>query len=387
LLFTKMAEEIAMQSFSKKQVAAAASEKIQSLLEGLDFIEAVEIREELRQNTGPDFSAEVLGSGIRQVLLVETRIKGEPRLAREAANSLLAAMRYWSHACPVFAAPWISEAAAAVCREKQVGYLDLAGNCRIAFGTVFIHTEGYPNPYKAKRTLKSLGRPKSAAVLRILLNQPRRKWRGRDLARESGVSLALVSQIKQILRDKEFLDPQAKAIILAQPEKLLEEWIGGAPPTDQVALYKTDMDFIEIENRLTEESQKNDRQCAFTGLSGAVHLASGISYYRQVQAYVSGTEELSIQGLEPAENAEKANVALIYTEDPAVFHGRRQVVPSSRLQYCRPSEKTVKAIESQLQTRIQIVSAVQIYYDLRVRFPECAKEAGKIGKQVLEPSW
>ncbi|MFO7838883.1 MAG: hypothetical protein R6X08_05245 [Desulfosalsimonadaceae bacterium] len=376
-----------MEPLSKKQVIDAACERLETLICGLDFIDAVEIRREVRQNTGPDFAAEVLGSGIRQVLLVETRIKGEPRLAREAANSLLAAMRYWSHACPVFVAPWISEAAAAVCREKQVSYLDLAGNCHICFGTVFIHTAGYKNPYRQKRGLKSLARPKSAAVLRVLLNQPRRRWRVLDLAREAGVSLGLVSNIKQILKDKEFIDPRAKAIIPTQPDKLLEQWIASASPADSVLLYKADMDFIEIENRLAEESRKNDRQCAFTGLSGAVHLASGIGYYRQVQAYVSGREELEVPGFEPAEKPEKANVAVIHTLDRGVFHGSRQVIPTSRLQYCRPSEKTVKAIESQLQTRIRIVSAVQIYFDLRVRFPECAKEAEKIGKQVLEPSW
>jgi hypothetical protein len=65
----------------------------------------------------------------------------------------------------------------------------------------------------------------------------------------------------------------------------------------------------------------------------------------------------------------------------------RPVLPASRLQYCRPSEKTVQAIENEIQVPVRIVSPVQIYFDLLATFGAFEKEAEKIYQQVLEPSW
>ena len=72
----------------------------------------------------------------------------------------------------LFAAPYISPGAAQICKEENLGYLDLAGNCHLSFGSVHIHIEGKPNIHKEQRGLKSLYALKTTRLLRLLLQGP-----------------------------------------------------------------------------------------------------------------------------------------------------------------------------------------------------------------------
>ncbi len=374
-------------TLTKDQLLPLLQEKVESLFQEVAFVQRVGISREKRRGEGPDLVVELVGEGALQVLLIEARTSGEPRIAREAVNALLVEKRLWPEAYPVFAAPFLSAEAAAVCREHNVGFLDLAGNCRLAFDKLFIHTKGHDNPYKNKRTLKTLGKPKSGRIIRVLLNHARREWRTQDLAEEAGVSQGLVSQLKKILKDREWIEPGKKNLSLTCPGKLLEAWTQSLPPPDgSLELYSAPLDFIQIENRIVEACRNLAIPYGFTGLSGAVHLVSGIAY-RQVQVSVAEqpgrlAEEL---GLEKAD--QNAAIALLHTEDEGVLYGSRKVMPASRLQYARPEEKTVQAIEAEIQTRLDIVSPVQIYCDLKSKFENCGQEADRLYQQVIQPSW
>ena len=70
----------------KEQLLSSAREKIEALFGDLDFVDAVRVKQEVRKAAGPDFVVELFGEALRQVLLIEAREKGEPRLAREAVN-------------------------------------------------------------------------------------------------------------------------------------------------------------------------------------------------------------------------------------------------------------------------------------------------------------
>ncbi|MGM0454034.1 MAG: hypothetical protein ACQERN_12805 [Thermodesulfobacteriota bacterium] len=364
--------------------------KLRKRFEAIGFIEQVHIRPAPDPDTESDFVVELEGQNSRHVLHICVRKNGEPKIARQAVNGLVTENRQQAKAHPVFAAPYISEAAAAICEKYNVGYMDLAGNCHICFDTVYIHTAGSDNPYKNKRRLKSLSRPKAARIIRVLLNHPKRPWKTRELARQAGVSLGLVSNVKKILQDREWIDDRRQKIVLTRPEALLEHWIASADPVAAVTYYRAKMDFIEMENAIAEHCQKSGTRCAFTGLSGAIHLASEIHDYRQVQVYANGPIDLAgqVPGFEESRDGDNAPVALIETADEGVFYGSRRVMPASRLQYCRPSEKTVQAIEAEIQTRMHIVSPVQIYFDLRTKFHRTEEnEAEQIYKQAIEPTW
>ncbi|MBC7052256.1 hypothetical protein G6O46_24925, partial [Salmonella enterica subsp. enterica serovar Enteritidis] len=109
-------------------------------------------------------------------------------------------------AMPIFIAPYISPEAQALCNEFEVGYLDLVGNARIVFDTVFIERRVDTKPPAIQRSLKSIFKPKSAQVLRVLLRDPDRAWRVADLAHTAEVSLGHVSNVRSELVDREWAE-------------------------------------------------------------------------------------------------------------------------------------------------------------------------------------
>ncbi|MFO7861520.1 MAG: hypothetical protein R6U41_09890, partial [Desulfosalsimonas sp.] len=127
---------------SADELQKTVQEKLEALLNETGMVDSTIVQRQIRENDGPDFVMEVFGQTGTRVLLVNTRASGEPRLAREAVNHLLVQKNNWSHAFPVFTAPYISEQAAEICQKHQVGYMDLAGNCRIAIDGLFLHTRG-----------------------------------------------------------------------------------------------------------------------------------------------------------------------------------------------------------------------------------------------------
>ena len=71
------------------------------------------------------------------------------------------------------------------CGDEMVcyaAYLDLVGNARLAFDTVYIERTVADKPRSETRALRSIFTPKAAAILRVLLRDPDRAWRVADLA-------------------------------------------------------------------------------------------------------------------------------------------------------------------------------------------------------------
>jgi len=137
----------------------------------------------------PDLVASVNIEGRQTRLIAEVKKNGEPKSARDAINQML----YYrsrgdlANTYSIFIAPYITDNTAKLCREEKTGYLDLAGNCHIAFPGVYVHTEGKSNPFSYSRPLVSLYKPKSERVLRAMLTHPSREWRIQKLADEANV--------------------------------------------------------------------------------------------------------------------------------------------------------------------------------------------------------
>src|SRR5262245_8002961 len=77
-----------------------------------------------------------------KTLICESRSRGEPRYLREAITRLRELRAHLPGAYPIVAAPYVSPESAALVRRNGCGYIDLSGNCYLAFDTVLIHTEG-----------------------------------------------------------------------------------------------------------------------------------------------------------------------------------------------------------------------------------------------------
>lgn len=261
-----------------KEAKSLAGEALRGLLEKIPILRVESIDAEAASGDWePDLIARLLVDDQPHLLICEYKSNGQPRYARSA---LLELRNYVAHrapkATPVFIAPYISPAVRQLCEEKGVGYLDLAGNARIVFGSVYIERAVADKPMAAQRELKSLFRPKSAQVLRAMLRDPSRAWRVTELSEISGVSLGHVSNVRTGLIDREWARAADDGLILSAPDALLDAWRDSyaAPPGERLRFY-TPLHGSALENAARSALRADDSpgRAAFASFSAAQWLS------------------------------------------------------------------------------------------------------------------
>ena len=174
-----------------------------------------------------DLVAKVQAGTHEWTLVAEAKNNGQPQMVRTAVLQLQHALsllppkvaRYG-----IILAPFISSESARLCAEAGIGYADLAGNSRLAFGTIYIETRVADNPFHEKRALRSLFTPKAARILRVLSQGPLRSWKVKELAAEAGVSLGHVSDVRQQLIAQEWAVEDPGGLRLTRPAAMLDAW-------------------------------------------------------------------------------------------------------------------------------------------------------------------
>src|SRR5437762_3038931 len=116
-------------------------------------------------------------------VVVEVSSLGQPRQIRGAVTRFSEIRRELPGAYPVAAAVYIGPQSARILKSHNLGYVDLSGNCYLAFENVLIEKEGKKNLRPSTRPLRSLFAPRATRVARVLLVEPARAWRLEELAR------------------------------------------------------------------------------------------------------------------------------------------------------------------------------------------------------------
>lgn len=297
--------------------------------------------------------------------VVAALMDGQPRKVRAAIQQLQEHKESMLGAYPVIVAPYLSPASTQLCRENQVGYIDLSGNARLCFDRIFILSQAFPNRYPDRRRLKSLYSPKAERILRVLLSAPRRAWRLQALADEAEVSLGQVSHVKTLLWEQEWLESDKEGIRLTQPEPLLMEW---AQQSDlnrsEVRTFYSLRSLAELEAALADRCEQLAIPYALTAFSGAARLAPQVRYQRAF-AYIGerGKLEQIARELGLKEVESGANVALILPYDEGVFYGARKV------------------------DQVAIANPIQVYLDLQGLKQRGEEAASFLLEKVISPSW
>src|SRR5688572_20024853 len=160
-----------------------------------------------------------------RLVVVEVSALGQPRQIRAAVTRLLDVRREVPGAYPVAAAVYIGPQSARILKDNNLGYVDLSGNCYLAFDQVLIEKEGKRNVRPSTRPLRSLFAPRATRVARVLLAEPNRPWRLEELAKAAEVSLGHSHNVVSRLEDLRWLErDEAQRIHLGKPSDLLEAW-------------------------------------------------------------------------------------------------------------------------------------------------------------------
>ena len=198
--------------------------------------------------------------GESYALVVEVKSNGAPRFVRSGVyqlESCVARMRRSAessggrHLIPMLVSPYLSTESRAICTDHEVAYLDLFGNARLAFDTVYIERAVADKPPSETRALRSIFRPKAGAVLRVLLGDPDRAWRVADLAAQANASYGHVSNVRKALLEREWLEVRDDGAALRQPEALLQTWRENhrRPPGQSITGY-THLHGKQLDERL-----------------------------------------------------------------------------------------------------------------------------------------
>ena len=233
-------------------------------------------------------------------------------------------------ATPVFIAPYLSPEAQALCRAQDVGFFDLEGNTRLCFGSVFIERQVASKPVAARRELRSLFKPKSAQVLRVMLRDPHRVWRVTALAEAAGVSLGHVSNVRTSLRNREWAQVSNEGLYLSVPDELLDVWRDAyEPPGGRRMSFYTTLHGSPFEEAARQVLHADGEKglAAFASFSAAHWLApygrTGTQYF---YANDAGLEQLR-SALKLTSISKGENVVVTLLEDPGIFRDTVEPAP------------------------------------------------------------
>jgi len=218
-----------------------------------------------------DFAIHLKVGDQKHVLICEVKSSGQPRHVRDAIHQLsYVQSSFPSDSTAVFVAPYLSDEAQSLCEQSGIGYADLEGNCRLAFGNVFIERHVATRPVTVRRELKSMFRPKSAQVLRRLLRDPNKAWKVVELAEEARVSLGQVSNVRRALLQREWATAEPDGLRLTAPNELLDAWreIYEAPAGERIAAY-TPLHGRQLDAALGKAIQEPNVQIALASYSAA----------------------------------------------------------------------------------------------------------------------
>lgn len=308
----------------EQDIEKAAVEALLACLGEIPFARIERMSPEGRPGE-PDVLVRAAVTDCEHLLVGEVKGNGQPRLAREAINQLLRYRDSYPGAYGVFIAPYVSPRAAELCQQAGVGFVDLAGNCRLSFGQVFIQKSGEKNRFAQKRNLRSLYSPKASRVLRVLLNDPARAWKVQELADEADVSIGQASNVKKLLSDREWISTESGGIRVSEPAALLAEWA-------ESQRYRRDRKYAcyslapvgEVEQRLAEVCGALGARYALTGFSAALRFAPMVRTQRMA-AYVTGDIEAVLRELGLKQVKSGANANLVEPGDEGVFYGARDI--------------------------------------------------------------
>ena len=319
--------------------------------------------EELPAKDMPDYQAIVHGEGFKQIIYLEIKTLGTPKSTREAVNLLVRRIQNEPASYGVFVAPYIAPRSASICKESGIGYVDLSGNCSIAFQQIFINREKSGNQFPFKTGLSSIYSPKSDRILRVLLVYPYRIWKAIDLAKEAQVSLGMITQVSKKLIEEEWLRKTSQGISLTQPEKLLADWSNNYTIKRNVQNnYYSMKPLQDLEIEIADICRMMNIPYALTGFSASNRLAPLVRGQRAM-IYVSRDIDSVADkvGLKPVESG--ANIILIQPYDDGVFWNAKSIGD------------------------LEISEPVQVYLDLK-RYPGRGEEAADfLFREVINPRW
>lgn len=341
-----------------------AREVLHACIQQVPFASLEELSgQEIFPEAAPDLVFVLKTGETEKVLVVDVQGNGQPKPVRAAVDRLLRILKNAPEAYGIIVAPYLSSLSIALCEEAGLGTVDFAGNILISAEPVYFRVAGRSNPFYQDRSLRSLYSPKASRILRTLLSDSlERAWKVEEVRDEAKVSIGLVSNVRKLLDEREWIVDREIGFSLKDPEALLREWVQNySYRKNRVREYYTLKSLPEIEAAISEIGNRFTR-AALTGFSAAARMAPAVRYQRAA-AYLQSDAEHVAEMLDLKEVNSGANVMLLEPYDEGVFYGGGEIDGA----VC--------------------VSPVQAYLDLKGYRGRGEEAADMLYEQVLRKRW
>lgn len=247
---------------------------------------------------------------------------GQPRQIRETITRLGEVKREMAGVYPVAVAEYIGPQSGALLKRSGLGYIDLSGNCHLAFDNVLIEKEGKPNLRPSTRPLKSLFAPRATRVVRVLLVDPQHAWRLEELAKAADVSLGHAHNVVKRLEELAWITrAEHQRIHLVKAGDLLDAW------ADSYSYRANETGAYFWPERISRKgiaelgrlAHAEGRRYAFTLHAGAALVAPN-TRFPAIHCYVEGNPESLVKTLGLRAGEGEGNVYLMAPYDEGVFY-------------------------------------------------------------------
>ena len=291
----------------------------------------------------------VMDAGQRR-WLVQLKSSSSPGVIAAAAPQLAAIDR--STARAVLVVPFMTPASARAADERRLNWIDLSGNAHLRNEQLHIWVQGRPNAFAKRGRPSSAFAPKSSRVARVLLLNPARWWRQKELSEHTDLDAGRVSRVVGRLAADALLERDGPLLRPRDPDLLLDAWADEYrfDRHDVVAGHVTGAG-LELARDASGRLGQAGIDHAFTGLAAAYAL-DRFARFRLVGIYVGAVAGIAADALEPRRNGRGANVQVIGPDDRGVLDGRGMI------------------------DNVPCVAPVQVYRDL-LNLPERAAEAAE----------
>ena len=284
------------------------------------------VRQPIIKGIVPDMVIDVEVAGKRKKLVIEVKARGFPLQIFQSIPILLKAASELRNSYPIFISDFISKRGASICKENNIGYIDLAGNCYLGLKEVYIEKVGEEQVKRTRGILKKIFSPKSTRIIRALLEEPKRLWRIKELFQTVEVALGYTHEvINKLLQEGYIIRDEKKRIHLSRPSELLNDWADQyrISPESIHSYYSSIKNPQKLMKKIVN-TLKNRTPYCFTLHAGA-SLVAPFMRFNDVHFYYLGELEKVTQQLELEEIEFGGTVHLIEPYDEGVFY-RKQTI-------------------------------------------------------------
>ena len=311
---------------SEKEVKDQIVDKLASLLPQVE-IQKLEAEGRL-QDARFDFVARVRVGDVDKTLLVEVKSSGQPRYLRQEIARFRETGISETNVHLLIVAPYISPRGMDICRQHQVGCVDLMGNVYLAFDKVYIERVVEEKPQTRKRKIRNLFAPVSSRIVRAMLEEPRRAWRLTELAEATDASLGQTYKVSEKLVDEDLAQKSTEeGLILTDPAGLLDLWRQAydfEEMNEVHSFHTSERDPARLMAEVKQVAEMLEERYAFTLHAGASLVAPYVRF-NNVHFYTGSDPQPWVDALRLHTVEFGGNVHLLRPYDEGVFYRLRSI--------------------------------------------------------------